>query len=131
MEGTAAFAGRQAPAADQLQDQAIGSSEIHRLRLPAAFQCEVIAAFRAALEGRACSQPGHGLGEAIVRHIEGQVHAADRVDAGRLQLDGAPADADLVAGHLQLQHVAEPSGNAGDIGYRQGEVQQAHGRSSV
>ncbi|MNV38809.1 hypothetical protein D3C71_1303720 [compost metagenome] len=131
MEGTAAVTGRQAPAADQFQDQAIGSGEIHRLRLPAAFQCEVVQPFRIALQRRACTQPAHGVGQAVVRHIEGKVHAAYRTAIRRLQLDRAPANADLVAGHLQLQHVAEVRGDAGNIGYRQGEMQQAHDRSSV
>ena len=37
----------------------------------------------------------------------------------------------MVADHALLQHIVKVRSNGGDIGYRQGEVKQAHDRSSM
>ena len=131
MERAFARAGRQAAAADQFQDQAVGTGEVNGLRLPAAFQREVVQPFRVALQGCTFAQPGHRLAEAVVRYVEGQVHATDRMITRRLQFDRAPADVHMIADHALLKYIAEVAGHGTDIGYRQSEVQQAHDRSSV
>ncbi|KAG1319950.1 hypothetical protein G6F63_014488 [Rhizopus arrhizus] len=131
MERPLARAAWQAAASDQFQDQAIGTGEVHRLRLPAAFQREVVQSGWIALQGGALAQPGHRLAEAVVGHVEGQVHAADRMISGGLQFDRAPADVHVVADHALLQHVVEVRGDGGHVGHRQGQVEQAHDRSSM
>ncbi|MNT85423.1 hypothetical protein D3C72_2255870 [compost metagenome] len=87
MEDAAAPGGGQAAARDQFQDEAIGPGEVDRLRLPAALETEVLAPLGIALTLGAGIQPAGRFAEAVVRHVEGQVHAADRQrgSIGKLQ----------------------------------------------
>jgi len=115
MERAGAVRGRQASAADQFQDQPIRAFEVDRLRRPGIAKGEVGLAGGIALQRRTCQQPVGCHGEAVGRHVEGQVHAAHRVGAGGPQLQPGPADLHGVAVHRQLQDLAEVRADLGDI----------------